>query len=149
MPPRQCPECGRFLKNALVESLDEASQPCPGCATVLTAAMFEGPAARGAADAESDVSVRPPDLEPETVRDVDRDVLAGWDVGATAAEVASWREDRPPLPVDAAVLTSGALLGAGFGVLCDPDRRVRGGAIGLAAGVASAVVVRRLWRLPS
>ncbi len=147
MPPRQCPECGRFLKNALVEHLAEAAQPCPGCATVLTAAMFDAPTARDAADTEPAVSVRPPDLEPETVRDADRDVLAGWDVGATAAEVASWREDRAPFPVDASVVAAGALLGAGLGVLGDRDRRARGGAIGLAAGVTTAVVVRRLWRL--
>ena len=147
MPPRQCPQCGRFLKNALVDGLAHASQPCPGCATVLTAAMFEPVAEPPAADAASQVSVRPPDLEPESVRDPEQDVLAGWDVGATAAEMASWREDRPPFPLDAAMVAGGALLGGLCGALGDPQRRARGAAIGVTAGVATAVVARRLWRL--
>lgn len=43
MPPQQCPECGRFLKNALIEGLAAADAPCPKCGTALTAAMFEAP----------------------------------------------------------------------------------------------------------
>lgn len=42
MPPQQCPECGRFLKRALVEGLTATPAPCPKCGTTLTAAMFGG-----------------------------------------------------------------------------------------------------------
>lgn len=38
--PTQCPECGRFLSNPLIESLLEDDAPCPKCETVLSASMF-------------------------------------------------------------------------------------------------------------
>lgn len=40
MPPQQCPECGRFLSKALVDSLLQGDEPCPKCETMLTASMF-------------------------------------------------------------------------------------------------------------
>ena len=51
MPPQQCPECGRFLKNALVEGLTAAPAPCPKCGIELTAEMF------GLADADGPPAV--------------------------------------------------------------------------------------------
>lgn len=152
MPPRQCPECGRFLKNALVERLTAAPEPCPGCGATLTAAMFVGVEAGAGADASSDgqgsqTSVRPPDLEPDTVRESARDPLAGWDPDASAAEVASWRDDRPPFPVDLTLVVGAALVGAGIGAFTDQRQRGRGAALGLMAGVSTAAAVRRIWRL--
>jgi hypothetical protein len=40
VPPEQCPECGRFLKNALVARTRAAPVPCPGCGFQLTALLF-------------------------------------------------------------------------------------------------------------
>jgi hypothetical protein len=51
--PPKCPECGRFLKRTLVESLTADPTPCPRCETGLVASMFP-----------DDRSVRPPDLGP-------------------------------------------------------------------------------------
>ncbi|MFP4634607.1 MAG: hypothetical protein ACLFRD_01985 [Nitriliruptoraceae bacterium] len=148
MPPRQCPECGRFLKNALVERLTDGPEPCPGCGTTLRAAMFlDAEPSVGAEGDGSPASVRPPDLEPGSVRESARDPLAGWDPDASAAEVASWRDDRPPFPVDLTVVVGAALLGAGVGALSDERQRGRGAALGLLVGVSTAAVVRRIWRL--
>jgi hypothetical protein len=55
VPPPKCPECGRFLKRSLVESLTAAPTPCPRCETGLVASMFP-----------EERSVRPPDLGPRT-----------------------------------------------------------------------------------
>ncbi len=138
MPPTQCPNCGRFLKNALVERLAEGAQPCPGCEVALTADMFDGgPAA----------SVRPPDLYPAEVRDDASEVLDGWDRGASAAEIASWAQDRPPFPTDTVAVAAGALGGALLGAVF-AGRRIRGGVLGGVLGAVAAAVVRRVWRLP-
>jgi len=135
---KQCPNCGRFLSNALVEGLAEGPAPCPGCEVELTAAMF--------GEADDHPSVRPPDLEPEVVRDDASDVLAGWDAGAGAEEIASWTRDRPPFPTDtvavASSLVGGALLGAAL-----TTRRLRGAIVGGLIGAAIAAVARQLWRL--
>ena len=42
MPPKRCPECGRFLSNELVASLAETSLPCPRCDTLLEADKLVG-----------------------------------------------------------------------------------------------------------
>ena len=170
MPPKQCPACGRFLKNAFVDALDEAAAPCPACGGELVADMFAagasaeeastpglatGTAAGGAAagsppDADQ-VSVRPPDLEPAAVRDATRDVLAGWDVTADAAEIASWQRDRRPFPTDTVVVVgSGALGGLAGGVIGRgqaPRRTGAGVAGGVTLGLTVAAVTRRIWRL--
>lgn len=138
MPPTQCPNCGRFLKNALVERLDEGDQPCPGCEVALTADMFTD---------DPSTSVRPPDLYPAEVRDDASDVLDGWDRGAGAAEIASWAQDRRPFPTDTVVVAAGtlggALLGAGVST-----HRLRGGLFGGMVGAVLAALIRRVWRLP-
>lgn len=36
MPPPQCPECGRFLATAFVETIRSEPAPCPGCGTELS-----------------------------------------------------------------------------------------------------------------
>jgi len=138
VPPTQCPNCGRFLKNALVERLVEEDQPCPGCELALTADMF---------DADLAASVRPPDLYPAEVRDDASEVLDGWDRGASAAEIASWAQDRPPFPTDTVAVAAGALGGALLGAVL-VRRRIRGGVLGGLLGAAVAAVVRQVWRLP-
>jgi hypothetical protein len=35
VPPKRCPECGRFLANDLVSSLADAPAPCPRCGEEL------------------------------------------------------------------------------------------------------------------
>ena len=46
MPPKRCPECGRFLSNELVASLADTSLPCPRCETPLEADKLVGGTAR-------------------------------------------------------------------------------------------------------
>lgn len=137
MAPQQCPTCGRFLKNDLVQSLADGDQPCPRCEATLTASMF-GVGGEAA-------SVRPPDLAPEEVRD-DGDVLAGWDVGADAAEIASWNHDRAPFPTDTVVVAAGAVLGGVLGATVTPAR-LKGAAIGTGIGAGVGAAVRQVWKL--
>ena len=42
MPPKRCPECGRFLSNELVASLADTSLPCPRCEAPLEADKLVG-----------------------------------------------------------------------------------------------------------
>jgi hypothetical protein len=155
VPPAQCPHCGRFLKQALVDALADEPAPCPRCEAPLRAEDFattsaepaERPAAAavtvGAADRAPVVaSVRPPDLAPDEVRD---DVLAGWDAGVSAV-VGGPRRDEPPFPTDTVVVASAAVAGAIAGSLLD-RRRVRGALLGGLGAATLAAVVRRIWRL--
>lgn len=148
MAAQQCPHCGRFLRNSLVDDLRGTNRPCPGCGEPLAAVMFGvTPDAR---PPTGDASVRPPDLSPSEVRE-DADVLAGWDLGADAAEIASWNHDRPPFPTDAVVVTAGGVIGAVVGGTLRAGRG-RGAAIGALAiggglGVVTAAAARRIWRL--
>jgi hypothetical protein len=183
VPPQQCPECGRFLKKAFVESLTSTPTPCPRCEAELTVETFgleevippaPAPASPTPADAQgttgeppspagvplaADVppppgavdgppaaggvepSVRPPDLQPGTVRDATGDVLEGWDPDGPAPVV-----DRAPFPTDLVVMltsgAAGALLGGLFG-----ERGCRGAFLGGASGVLGAGVARKVWRL--
>jgi hypothetical protein len=183
VPPEQCPSCGRFLAEALVEELDGQPRPCPHCGDDLTVEEVVGeevvgeevvgeevvgeelgreelgreevvgeeaatsgptgpdPTARGTA-----TSVRPPDLAPDAVRDLPDDVLIGWDLGASASEVASWRADRRPVPLDTIVVAGSAAVGAALGASVD-RRRGRGAALGLAGGLGLAAGARQVWRL--
>ncbi len=135
MPPHQCPGCGRFLRNALVDALGEGARPCPGCGEELTSTRSGG-----------DVSVRPPDLPLDSVG-ATGDVLAGWDVGADDDEVASWQLDRRPAPIDATIVlgagTVGLLLGATFGA----PRRGRTALLAAGTSMLIAAASRRVWRL--
>lgn len=150
MAPRQCLACGRFLKNELVQRLDDGEQPCPRCGTALRAGMFGvADATRIATDGGprtggETASIRPPDLAPAQVRD--DDVLAGWDPGADAAEIASWNRDRAPFPTDTAVVLAGTVLGALLGAAASPTR-LRGAAIGGGVGLGVTATVRQVWRL--
>jgi hypothetical protein len=170
VPPQQCPECGRFLKKAFVESLTSTPTPCPRCEAELTVHTFglediippapgpQDPAPAGvpaAPDAASraaapppppaaagtEPSVRPPDLQPGAVRDAGEDVLTGWDPAGPAPVV-----DRAPFPTDLVVLATsgaaGALLGGLFG-----ERGCRGALLGGASGVIGAALARQVWRL--
>lgn len=146
MPPEQCPACARFLKVAFVAGLGTQPKPCPNCDEDLTAAMFADDPTPSTAPGDPHASVRPPDLPPETVRDTSGDVLVGWDLGVSAREVAGWREDRRPRPVDTWVIVGGAASGLALGAVLD-RRRARGAALGVLAGTVVAGVVRRIWRL--
>jgi hypothetical protein len=42
VPPKRCPECGRFLSNELVASLADTSLPCPRCEAPLEADKLVG-----------------------------------------------------------------------------------------------------------
>jgi len=161
VPPKQCPYCGRFLKNALVEGLAEGAQPCPGCQATLTSELFDAASApvAGAASAPSadaaisepteggSGSVRPPDLRPDEVRDHASDVLEGWDRGVSAAEIAGWDHDHRSLPIDAVVVAAGGLVGGVVGALL-LRHRLRGALVGGLFGAVVAAVVRQVWRLP-
>jgi len=175
VPPKRCPECGRFLSNELVASLASSSVPCPRCDTplstdtivggsgsgsgarggprsqpVVTAAAV-GPAARAEAQEahppRKGASVRPPDLDPRDVQAVDDDVLAGWDIGATDEEIAAWRLDRRPFPTDTVVVAVGAVLGGVLGSAVSTRRRPLGAGAGLLGGAVAAGAARRVWEL--
>lgn len=152
--PAQCPECGRFLAKAFVAGLGTEPTPCPRCESPLTAAMLQDDvAAARTSDAaaqtsevapDPDASVRPPDLAPDTVRE--DDVLDGWDRGADVVDLARFRDDQPPFPVDAAIVGGGLLAGAILGAMVG-QRRVRGAALGAVVGTLVAATARRVWRL--
>lgn len=154
MPPAQCPECGRFLKRTLVDSLAEAPAPCPKCGVELIEAMFvdvtpsaapaRPAAAEPAAAAPLESSVRPPDLPPEEVRG-GPDPLAGWDAGV-ALDGAAIR-DEPPFPVDTMVVAGAAVVGAALGATFG-RRPLRDGALGAVGGAVGAGLTRRIWQLP-
>ncbi|MFP4149853.1 MAG: hypothetical protein ACLFUG_05785 [Nitriliruptoraceae bacterium] len=154
MPPKRCPECGRFLANDLVASLAEAPAPCPRCGVTLHPDTIVGgerdrPArtTAHAASSEAPDSVRPPDLDPATVRARDDDPLAGWDAGATPEEVASWRADVRPFPTDTLVVASGAVVGGLLGAVLPERPRGRCIALGAATGTLGAGIARRIWVL--
>ena len=116
-----------------------------------------GSAAASATDAEAggstapelvsdDPSVRPPDLEPTTVRGPD-DVLHGWD---TDAQMAGLWTDRRPFPTDTVIVAGAAVSGAVAGVVCARRRGssvVAGALGGLAVGSLAAGIGRRIWQL--
>lgn len=146
MPPEQCPDCGRFLKAALVDGLVDAPAPCPKCGATLTAATFGHEVATAAAPvaASPGPSVRPPDLEPGDVRGAP-DVLAGWDVGVPAGGPAV--HDQRPFPADTVVVLGAGLLGFAVGVLAGKQRG-RDATLGALGGLLGAGIARRIWRLP-
>ena len=162
MPPKPCPRCGRFLENAFVDALAGSDAACPHCDANLTASMFD-PAARsdeltevgdraepvlvGKGGSDDEVSVRPPDLEPDMVRDRSLDVLAGWDVGVGEAEIASWRRDRRPVPIDTLVVVGAGFTGLFAGLLLVPRHRAQGASLGALTGLVGAATARRVWRL--
>lgn len=145
MPPKQCPNCGRFLSSALVDALPEGEQPCPGCAEPLAAGMFADSAAPDA-DPGTSGSIRPPDLAPSEVRGTP-DVLDGWDRDAGPAEIAAWARDDPPFPTDAVAVAASAFGGAVMGAAL-LRRRGTGALIGGLLGALVAALVRRIWRSP-
>lgn len=146
MPPPQCPECGRFLATAFVESIRRTPAPCPRCGTELSlddevvegdeaAEAVEEPAAAPPADdpgsaAEPEDSVRPPD------RDEGTDPLAGWDQGGTSVAASVGTDDGDP-----AVLVAGAAVGGLLGLLLG-GRGHRG--LGTVLGAVLGALVARL-----
>lgn len=155
VPPKQCPECGRFLKNVFVVSLGDGDQPCPGCGHVLTVSDFASaspltdPARQRAKPVGSAARPEAPSggSEPsgKTVSSDTgaRDVLDGWDAAGIDER---WREDRPPFPQDLAWLAGSAIAGGIVGALAS-QRKIRGGTLGVVAGAAAAAFARKIWRL--
>ncbi|MEX0835066.1 MAG: hypothetical protein WD010_03175 [Nitriliruptor sp.] len=140
MPPEQCPECGRFLKRALIVGLAEAPAPCPRCGVELTADRFGG----GTPTDPPATSVRPPDLRPDEVRDID-DPVATWDAGVPVG-VAAVRDERP-FPVDTVVVLGAAAVGLALGLGLG-QRRGRNAVLGALGGAVGAGIARRVWQLP-
>ncbi|MEX2324255.1 MAG: hypothetical protein WD576_00765 [Nitriliruptoraceae bacterium] len=151
MPPKQCPDCGRFLKNVFVASLSDDDQPCPGCGNVLTAAAFDhdntttkspdSTTETGPSTDKAGAGPQGPDSESDATPT--RDVLQGWDADGSDER---WRDDRPPFPQDLAWLAGAAAAGTLVGVAVS-RRRLRGGILGLLAGAAAATAARQMWRL--
>jgi hypothetical protein len=142
VPPEQCPECGISLEPALVAELADAAALCPRCGTELSldrlGADRTGPGPAG------DASVRPPDLRPDAVRDLD-DPVAGWDLGVPVG-TASVRDERP-FPLDTVVVAGAGVVGAALGALLG-RRTVRDALLGALGGAVGAGLVRRIWQLP-
>lgn len=168
MPPAQCPECGRFLAKAFVQSLATEPSDCPKCGLRLSPAHFPdalGQAASPSAPAEEPAgaaelrdgstpdpdpeSVRPPDLDPGDVRRGagGADPLEGWDTsGGDIVELDQFRAGRRP-PPDGAIVAGAGAAGAIIGALL-ARRWGIGVVVGFAAGVAAAATSRQVWRLP-
>ncbi len=80
----------------------------------------------------------------DVARDADGDVLAGWDPAGPPPRP----DGRPPFPTDTAVALGAMAAGAALGWLAGPPHRLRRMAAGKLLGLAGAIVVRRMWRLP-
>lgn len=177
MPPQQCPECGRFLKNALVERLEAAPAPCPKCGIELTAAHF---AEAGVADADHGPALAPAAPPPASSAGTsDLPVAApaagtslqGSQVSGAASvrppdllpdqvrdahdPLAGWDagvplpevRDRRPFPTDTVVVVAGAVAGTVAGTMLT-ERRTAGGLLGAVTGAGLAGALRQIWRLP-
>ncbi len=90
MPPKRCPECGRFLSNELVASLADTSQPCPRCETPLEADKLVG--GSGAARRPSRRQAAP--AQPEAAEPAPVEAVTQPPVGGSAVDAVD--------PVDAA-----------------------------------------------
>jgi hypothetical protein len=151
-----CPGCDGDLTASMFGQLDQRDQPDErtGRAPVVEVAELD-PEVSGRAEpmpipaggSGDEVSVRPPDLEPDAVRDRSLDVLAGWDVGVGQAEVEAWRRDRRPVPIDTLVVAGAGFTGVVAGLWFDTDHRARGAWLGALTGIIGAATVRRVWRL--
>ena len=129
MPPKQCPECGRFLAAAFVAALAEQPTPCPKCGTPLGGEHGEPVAAAAAA---ATPAVRPPD----------RDPLEGWD----GPDAPTPRDDldRGPGAVDPATAVPAVLVGTMLGALLGGRSHRRLGALlGALLGAVGALLAAR------
>lgn len=138
MPPVQCPECGRFLKQSLVDGLAQADAPCPRCGTTLTAARFGLDAQPTAQPQAASPSVRPPDLTAGG-----DDPLAGWDRPGAAAGGTGTPGPDLVLALDPVKAAIAAAVGASFGALVDRSR-TRGVVWGGLLGVVLGALIRAL-----
>lgn len=165
MPPKQCPECGRFLASAFVAALAEDPATCPKCDVELTtdgagspvpvdgpsgdvvdvAAQADAPVADAAplADAGARTPARAAAAEPARAPSPPtapaapgaRDPLQGWDT--------TGRRPAPPDPggfdpQQAAPFVGGGLL---LGLLLGGrDHRVLGGVLGTLLGLVAALL---------
>jgi len=158
VPPKQCPECGRFLAAAFVAALVEQPTPCPKCATPLAvehgepvvvgaaghavAAPAAAPTHAPAAADATVPAVAPTDDAPAAVRPSDRDPLEGWD----GPDAPAPRDDldRGPGVVDPATAVPAVLVGGVLGALLGGRSHRRLGALlGAMLGAVAAVLVPR------
>jgi hypothetical protein len=144
VPPEQCPECGRSLRQEPVSALPGAAASCPGCGTELPPTSVRPPDLGADLGADGGTSGRPPDLRPDPVRDLD-DPVAGWDTGVPIG-IAAVRDERP-FPLDTVVVVAATVTGAALGATLG-RRPVRDALLGGVGGAIGAGVVRRIWRLP-
>jgi hypothetical protein len=107
--PPKCPECGRFLKRTLVESLTADPTPCPRCETGLVASMYPDMY-------PDDRSVRPPDLRP-----TGRGSAATSAVGAEAVQAPPADPPSGPAPPATTEPPAVARPGADRGSVRPPD----------------------------
>jgi hypothetical protein len=145
--PAQCPECGRFLRRDLVESLDAGPAPCPGCGTPLDPERFTasgeapGEALTSTGEPQAEVVAHTPD-EVAAAASGDRDPLAGWDQGTEGLVGLGGQHERDIVialePQQAAVA---GLLGALLGALVS-RRTGRGALLGAIAGILAGAVAR-------
>lgn len=170
MPPYQCPSCGRFLKAALIASLEHQSAACPGCQQPLVASDFTDvaastsvmsalttstPAGNSASAPGHEVDHNEADhnesdhLEAEVDRDVvddlgaPTDVLQGWDPDGPPSR---WLDDQPPFPTDMVAVAGAAVVGALVAAVLG-RRKVRAGMVGAILGAVGAGIARQIWRL--
>lgn len=81
MPPPQCPECGRFLATAFVETIRTEPAPCPRCGTELSLAEEDEEPGDGATPEEA-----PPVPPPAATLPAEEAAGAGDAVDEVAAD---------------------------------------------------------------
>jgi hypothetical protein len=104
VPPEQCPECGRSLRQEFVSALAAAAAPCPRCGTELTADRLGGqpapeldPAERTAVPATAEDAGPPP---PPVVAEVSGHAVVQADEDAPAVTSPTTSVRPPDLGAD-------------------------------------------------
>lgn len=150
-----CPKCGTLLSASQfdldphgADARPDGPDEEPAGAAALRQDQPAVPAvdASSGGDASEATSVRPPDLDPSSVRGSSEDVLAGWDQSGGDVVDLSDRRGGSDAPPDAAVVAGAGVAGALLGMVV-ASRRGRGGVIGLLLGLLAGAAARRVWVL--
>jgi hypothetical protein len=72
------------------------------------------------------------------------DVLAGWDPAGPPAPL----DGSPPFPTDTVAVLAAMTVGTGLGLLVGGRHPLLRAKLGGILGIAGAIAVRRMWRLP-
>ena len=72
------------------------------------------------------------------------DVLAGWDPAGPPAPL----DGRAPFPADTVLVVASMTAGMALGLLAGGRHPLIRAKIGGIAGIAAAIVARRMWQLP-